>query len=74
MPLPDHVAIANLVFRYAELIDAGDFDGIGALFADATITADGSDVEWRGAQAVIEMYVNSTCRRRNGACCSRTSR
>jgi 3-phenylpropionate/cinnamic acid dioxygenase small subunit len=66
MPLPDHVAIANLVFRYAELIDAGDFDGIGALFADATITAEGSDVEWRGEQAITEMYVNSTRRYDDG--------
>ena len=26
----DETAIANLVFRYAELIDGGDYDGIGA--------------------------------------------
>jgi 3-phenylpropionate/cinnamic acid dioxygenase small subunit len=67
MPQPDFVEIANLVYRYAELIDAGDFDGIGELFADATITVDSnSDVQWSGAQAVTEMYVNSTRRYDDG--------
>ena len=62
----DEAAIANLVFRYAELIDGGDYDGIGALFADAVITADGSDVEWRGAEAITAMYVNGTRRYEDG--------
>jgi hypothetical protein len=66
MPVPDHVAIANLVYRYAELIDAGDFDGVGGLFDDAVITAEGSDVSWRGAQAITEMYVSGTRRYPDG--------
>lgn len=66
MPVPDHVAIANLVYRYAELIDAGDFEGIGELFADAVITAVGSDVSWRGGQAITEMYVDGTRRYPDG--------
>ena len=33
----DEAAIANLVFRYAELIDSGDYDGIGALFTDVLL-------------------------------------
>ena len=66
MPLPDHVAIANLVFHYAELIDAGDFEGIGTLFADATITAEGSDVQWQGEQGITQMYVDSTRRYDDG--------
>ena len=64
--MPDETAIANLVFRYAELIDSGDYDGIGALFADAVIGADGSTVEWRGADAITEMYVNGTRRYEDG--------
>lgn len=59
---PDHVAIANLVYRYGELIDAGDYDGIGALFADAVITTDGSEHETVGAEAVTAMYERSTRR------------
>jgi 3-phenylpropionate/cinnamic acid dioxygenase small subunit len=66
MPVPDHVAIANLVYRYAELIDAGDFDAIGELFGDAVITAEGSDVSWRGSQAITEMYVDGTRRYPDG--------
>jgi hypothetical protein len=27
--VPDAVAITNLLYRYAELIDAGDYEGIG---------------------------------------------
>ncbi|MCB0994602.1 MAG: nuclear transport factor 2 family protein [Acidimicrobiales bacterium] len=33
-------AIANLVAIYAERIDAGDFDGVGALFEHAHVSAD----------------------------------
>ena len=62
----DETAIANLVFRYAELIDGGDYEGIGALFADAVIGADGSTVEWRGAEAITAMYVNGTRRYEDG--------
>ncbi len=60
--LPSHVALANLVFRYAELVDAGDFDGIATLFADGAITATGSDVVDAGAEAVLARYVDWTRR------------
>ena len=62
----DETAITNLVFRYAELIDSGDYEGIGTLFADAVIGADGSTVEWRGAEAITAMYVNGTRRYEDG--------
>jgi 3-phenylpropionate/cinnamic acid dioxygenase small subunit len=32
----DKLAITELLYRYAELIDAGDFDGVGRLLARAT--------------------------------------
>ena len=32
----DRDEIAALVYRYAELLDGGDIDGVVALFADAT--------------------------------------
>ena len=60
MSEPDHVSIANLVYRYGELIDAGDYDGIGELLAHAVITADGADVEWSGAEEITNMYTQST--------------
>jgi len=33
--------IENLVYTYAERLDAGDLDGVAALFADATEGAAG---------------------------------
>jgi len=31
----DKLAVTELLYRYAELIDAGDFDGVGQLLARA---------------------------------------
>ena len=59
-------AITELVYTYAERIDAGDFEGVGALFAEAEITAEGSDVSWRGQEDVTAMYVGATRRYPNG--------
>ena len=36
------VEITNLLYRYAELMDAGDFEGCAELFADASIVLDSS--------------------------------
>ena len=58
--VPDAIAITNLLYRYAELIDAGDYEGIGAHLAHAVITTDGSDHETRGADAVAAMYHATT--------------
>jgi 3-phenylpropionate/cinnamic acid dioxygenase small subunit len=33
----DATAITNLLYRYAELIDSGDFDGVGKLYAHARL-------------------------------------
>jgi len=35
MSVEDRLAIADLVYRYAELIDSGDFDGMGQLLGRA---------------------------------------
>ena len=57
----DYVAVLNLVYRYPELIDSGDFEGIGRLFAHAAIdTGDGSPCV--GAAAIQEMYERNTRR------------
>ena len=53
--MDDHRAIEHLLYRYAELVDAGDFAAVGQLFARGRIVAsDGSAVE--GAVAVQAMY------------------
>ena len=56
-----YVAVLNLVYRYPELIDSGDFEGIGQLFADATIDA-GDGKPYAGAAAIQEMYERNTRR------------
>jgi ketosteroid isomerase-like protein len=42
-------AIQNLIAAYAELVDHGDFAGLGALLADATFTGSGPPVSGSGA-------------------------
>jgi len=49
-----HRAVENLIARYAELVDDGDFAGLGALLADATFTGSGEPV--RGRDAVEKMF------------------
>ena len=59
-------AIENLLYTYAESIDAGDYDAIGALFAHGAITdADGNPIAV-GAQAVTSLYVATTRKYEDG--------
>jgi 3-phenylpropionate/cinnamic acid dioxygenase small subunit len=57
-----HVAVPNLIYRYAELIDAGDFAAVAELFAAATVTVEGTDDVRTGAADVLDMYTTSTRR------------
>jgi 3-phenylpropionate/cinnamic acid dioxygenase small subunit len=41
-PLSSYRAIENLIAAYAELVDDGDFAGLGALLADATFIGGGA--------------------------------
>jgi len=52
--------IENLLYRYAERIDAGDFAGVADLFAHAEVRAAGTDVVSRGRDAVFELYASTT--------------
>jgi 3-phenylpropionate/cinnamic acid dioxygenase small subunit len=56
--------IENLIYRYAELIDAGDFEGIGRLFRHGRIIAgNGSNrSEVVGSDAVTALYEATTRR------------
>jgi 3-phenylpropionate/cinnamic acid dioxygenase small subunit len=54
-----HHAITTLMFRYAEYVDAADFDAIGDLFADAKITNEGVEGEIVGAEAVKQLYLGT---------------
>ena len=47
-------AIENLIATYAELVDDGDFAGLGAMLADATFTGSGAPVS--GPDAIEKMF------------------
>jgi 3-phenylpropionate/cinnamic acid dioxygenase small subunit len=49
-------AITTLLYRYAEYMDAADFDAVAELFADAVLTNEGVDGEVRGGAAIGRLY------------------
>ena len=51
----DRAAIAALLFAYAERLDAGDFAGVAALFADGVFRSDRGG-RYEGAAAVREVF------------------
>jgi 3-phenylpropionate/cinnamic acid dioxygenase small subunit len=64
--MPDATAITNLLYRYAELMDLGDLDGIALLFTHARIKmgddyVDAATVRARWEESVI-FYPDGTPR------------
>lgn len=53
---PGHLAIPRLMFRYAELIDSGDFAGVGELFSDGVIEVTETGGIYTGRDEVRSMY------------------
>lgn len=53
-PLSSYRAIENLIAAYAELVDDGDFAGLGRLLADATFGGSGASVS--GSDAIEQMF------------------
>jgi 3-phenylpropionate/cinnamic acid dioxygenase small subunit len=51
-----HHAITTLLYRYAELVDAADFDALVELFADAVLTNEGVDRAVEGGDAIARLY------------------
>jgi 3-phenylpropionate/cinnamic acid dioxygenase small subunit len=45
-----------LLFTYAELMDAADFDSLAVLFADAVLTNEGAEGDVRGGDAIAGLY------------------
>jgi 3-phenylpropionate/cinnamic acid dioxygenase small subunit len=54
--LEDKLAVTELLYRYAELIDAGDFDGVGALLGQ------GSFMGVAGAGSIAKLFATTTRR------------
>lgn len=61
-----YIEILNLIYRYPELIDGGDFAGIGEMFAHATLVFEGPDgtvaSQMSGSAEVQAAYEQSTRR------------
>jgi hypothetical protein len=66
MVLTDGDRIRGLLGTYCRLIDAGDFAGVGALFARATLRDDSGTVIATGAAEVEALYVATTRRHDDG--------
>ena len=52
------IEIANLIARYAELIDSGDFEGVADLLAGAAVGAEGALLT--GRDAILSLYTATT--------------
>ncbi|MGW0859343.1 nuclear transport factor 2 family protein [Streptomyces sp. NPDC002690] len=52
--MPSHRIVENLIARYAELVDDGDFAGLGELLADATFIGGGEPVS--GREGIERMF------------------
>jgi 3-phenylpropionate/cinnamic acid dioxygenase small subunit len=61
MSTADKLAIIELLYRYAELIDAGDFDGVGRLLARATFGGSGPQGA-SGAENIAKLFGATTRR------------
>jgi 3-phenylpropionate/cinnamic acid dioxygenase small subunit len=64
--VPDAVAVTNVLYRYAELIDLGDFEAVADLLADCVITVEGVPGEQHGRDTILAMYVDWTRRYSDG--------
>jgi ketosteroid isomerase-like protein len=66
--MSDQLEINNLIYKYARLVDEGDFESIGKLFSGGRIVfSDGiNDTEVSGAADITSMYENTTRRYRDG--------
>jgi 3-phenylpropionate/cinnamic acid dioxygenase small subunit len=56
MSSDDRTAIENLIFRYARYVDTAQYEALGALFTDATITANKTTQQFVGATAVRDYW------------------
>jgi 3-phenylpropionate/cinnamic acid dioxygenase small subunit len=59
MPEPTYASIARLLFSYAERLDAGDLDGLAALFEHASFRSAGSPLVLTGSAEVRAAFAGS---------------
>ncbi|HEX4220178.1 MAG TPA: hypothetical protein VHZ02_17505 [Acidimicrobiales bacterium] len=54
--------IAEVIYTYGEMVENGNFDEIGGMFAHAEITTEGFGEVRRGTSADVAMYEATTRR------------
>ena len=54
------IQVANLIARYAELIDSGDFDGVAELLGDAGVGASDGSTLLTGRKALAGLFTSTT--------------
>jgi SnoaL-like domain len=54
------IAVGNLIARYAELIDLGDFEGVADLLGDAAVGQGDSPSLLAGRDAILAMFTSTT--------------
>lgn len=59
--MSDKLDIIELLYRYAEFIDAGDFDSVGALLSKASFGGTGPQGV-SGAENIAKLFANTTRR------------
>jgi len=52
--------VANLIARYAELIDGGDFDGVAELLGDAGVGSGDGSALLTGTKALAGLFTSTT--------------
>lgn len=58
--LSDTDRIRNLIGRYCDLMDAGDFDGVGALFIHASLAAGDGEPFAQGPDEIASFFARGT--------------
>lgn len=54
------IAVGNLIARYAELIDLGDFEGVADLLGEAAVGEGDSSALLTGRDAILAMFTTTT--------------
>jgi 3-phenylpropionate/cinnamic acid dioxygenase small subunit len=60
--MDDVQVIKNHIYRYAELLDLGDLEGLRSWFDKVTVRVDGGSAELRGVTAFQELVERPVCR------------
>jgi SnoaL-like domain len=60
MTADDYFAIQNLIYRYCDHIDRGDFTGLAQLFAHAALHVPALPQPLRGVEAIAALYARFT--------------